>query len=296
MQSSLPARKRIGCPSEQSDDTLVVVSGRRKPVVIAYIDLPTQCWVRQPHAVTQAIRNALQVGATVINLTFTSEADASSWAKKLTEIDELAKFDSSCAGAVISWCSKEDAESYRFQHIDPPPAETYKWDAKGPLPMWSSPGIMLTFTERNSRSAEQPARKWSIITLALPQLPNRSRNRILEACHDAALESDPDSILIGGNFNGSVFTLDRLQLENVAGKISSDMNVSANGHLHVVWWCDTRRGDLEDRLQERDGPYTLVFDHNPSSAETPAEPPAEPKAEPPKKVRRRSHERYSTQR
>ena len=106
MQSSLPARKRIGCPSEQSDDTLVVVSGRRKPVVIAYIDLPTQCWVRQPHAVTQAIRNALQVGATVINLTFNSEADASSWAKKLTEINELAKFDSSCAGAVISWCSK----------------------------------------------------------------------------------------------------------------------------------------------------------------------------------------------
>ena len=146
---------------------------------------------------------------------------------------------------------------------------------------------MLTFTERKSRSAEQPARKWSIITLALPQLPNRSRNRISEACHDAALESDPDSILIGGNFNGSVFTLDRLQLENVAGKISSDMNVSANGHLHVVWWCDTRRGDLEDRLQERDGPYTLVFDHNPSSAETPAEPPAEPKAEPPKKVRLR---------
>ena len=157
---------------------------------------------------------------------------------------------------------------------------------------------MLTFTERNSRSAEQPALKWSIITLALPTLPNRSRNRILEACHQAAIESDPDAILIGGNFNGShVFPLDRLALENVACKMASDMKVSANGHLHVLWWRDTRRVDLEEpRLQERDGPYTLVFDHNPSSAETPAEPPAEPKAEPPKKVRRRSHERYSTQR
>jgi hypothetical protein len=287
MQSSLPARKRRACSSEQSDDTPVVVSGRRKPIVIAYIDLPTRCWCRQPHAVPQAITNALQVGATVINLTFNNEADASSWAKKLTEMDELAKFDSSCAGAVISWCSKEDVESYRFEHIDPPPAESYRWDANGVLPMWSSPSIMLTFTERNSRSAEQPALKWSIITLALPTLPNRSRNRILEACHQAAIESDPDAILIGGNFHGNVFPLDRLALENVACKIASDMKVSANGHLHVVWWCDTRRGDLEDRLQERDGPYTLVFDHNPSSAETPAEPPAEPKAEPPKKVRLR---------
>jgi len=74
--------------------------------------------------------------------------------------------------------------------------------------------------------------------------------------------------------------------------MSSDMNLSDNGHLHVLWWRDTRRVDLEEpRLQERDGPYTLVFEPSSaetSSAETPVEPPAEPKAEPPKKVRRRS--------
>ena len=53
-----------------------MVGKRKEHPSVAYIDCPRRCWARSPRAVKNAIQNARDVGANVINLTFDSQADA----------------------------------------------------------------------------------------------------------------------------------------------------------------------------------------------------------------------------
>ena len=83
---------------------------RKKPIVIAYIDCPRPCWCHSTQVVPQAINNALEVGATVINLTFNNEADAKTWTPEIAKTKGLVSFACHSTGAVMSWYSMDDLE------------------------------------------------------------------------------------------------------------------------------------------------------------------------------------------
>ena len=235
-----------------SADIECPINSHRLPTQVAYIECPTNCWRLNPDVVREAIEHVLEIGATIINITFNNAATARSWRGEISQIQGLQNFHFCFSGAVMSWYSRVALEVYEWREVD---SEN------------CSPSPMLILTEL-PRSAEQHAFRWTIVTVSLPAMPTIIRNRMLEWIHEEATRSNSDAVLIGGRFSGT-----KLWFENQAGKRDSRLRVSANQDLCVLSSCPTDCA-IECNALERykDGPYTLLFELVPSTAEPAARP------------------------
>ena len=224
-------------------------SAARPASLVAYIDCPRYCWYRSPTLVSQAIQNAVEVGATIINLTVDRGTDAKALFGNVSTVLEAAwGGEVSCVsvGAVMSFYAGVHWDLLDKQEIDPECA---------------CPALMLTLRERQSLGLQM-----SVVTVSLPSFPTRVRDRLLHAYVDKAIQSKSHTVLIGGVFDNTSAPL--LWLENRVSKLAFDIAMSSNENLCVLPWCTT--GSITCITLDATGPYALVIGHEPSSAEPPA--------------------------
>ena len=142
-------------------------------------------------------------------------------------------------------------------------------------PECRSPALMVTFRERQS-----PGLQMTVVTLSLPSLPITARDRLLQTYVDKAVQTNSHRVIIGGVFNAVAETtlVNRhwsirrllLWLENRVSKLAFDIAVSSNESLCVLPWCTT--GSMKCNALDSAGPYALVIEHEPESAEQPVAP------------------------
>ena len=224
-------------------------SAARPASLVAYIDCPRHCWYRSPTLVSQAIQNAVEVGATIINVTVDRGTDAKALFGNVSTVLEAAwgeEVSSVSVGAVMSFYAGVHWDLLDKQEIDPECA---------------CPALMLTLRERQSLGLQM-----SVVTVSLPSFPTRVRDRLLHAYVDKAIQSKSHTVLIGGVFDNISAPL--LWLENRVSKLAFDIAMSSNENLCVLPWCTT--GSITCITLDATGPYALVIGHEPSSAEPPA--------------------------
>ena len=186
------------------------------------------------------------MGATIINVTVDREPDAKALFRNVSSVLEAAwgeGFSSVSVGAVMSFYARVHWDLLDSQEIDPERA---------------SPALMLTLRERQS-----PGLQMSVVTVSLPPFPTRVRDRLLHAYVDKAVQSKSHTVIIGGVFSDISAPL--LWLENRVGKLAFDIAVSSNENLCVLPWCTT--GSIKCMALDATGPYALVLEHEPNSAE-----------------------------
>ena len=239
-------------------------SAERPVPKVAYIDCPRESWHRSPEAIlSKAIKHAVDVGATIINLTFDRETDVSGQlsvanlaVRKVFSVltdawggpPGLHK-----AGAVLSLFATAHWDLLVSEECDPEGA---------------CPALILTLRERDPMGQlASPGLQLSIVTLAWPySLAPRAKDRLLEAYKHKVVERKSDGVLIGGVFgrlDGS-----KLWLENRAAKLDFDIRLESNESLCALSWCTT--GEMRSSALDSTGPYALVMEYMPSSAERPA--------------------------
>ena len=244
-------RKTPECRSAEQPARPVACNGsaERPASVVAYIDCPRQCWHRSPILVSRAVQNAVDVGATIINVTVDREIDAKVLFGNIYGILEAAwgeEFSSVSAGAVMSFYEKKHWEFLDSEEIDPE---------------FNLPALMLTLRERQS-----PGLQMSVVTLYLPTLPKTTRDRLARTYIDKAVETKSHRIIIGGVFD-AVANTNRtlLWLENHINKLAMNIGVTSNESLCVLPWCTT--GSMKCTTLDTKGPYAMVIEHEPNSAE-----------------------------
>ena len=238
-------------------------SAGRPASSVAYIDCPRPCWIRSLTPIEKAIENAIGVGATIINVTIDREADADVLYRTISRVLQVLWGDAFCAesvGTVMSFYTLAHWELLERKDIDPE---------------WMSPALLLTFRERQS-----PGLQMTVVTLSLPSLPITARDRLLQTYVDKAVQTNSHRVIIGGVFNAvAETTLENrhwiirrllLWLENRVSKLAFDIAVSSNESLCVLPWCTT--GSMKCNALDSAGPYALVIEHEPESAEQPVAP------------------------
>ena len=159
----------------------------------------------------QAVRNAIEVGADIINISFsrTASRDATDTiAKILPELTSIfdGEWVSSCAqpayscrtvGSVMSFFSNSRANLLSEAFLDPEEG---------------LPAILLTFSA--------PERHLCTITTSLPTLPRTTRARLLKAYASAAANTKAETILIGGACADAV-----LFMENQTAKLTVEATI-----------------------------------------------------------------------
>ena len=183
-----------------------------------------------------AIENAVQIGSTIINLIFDSEADKLIGGVRCLRLEDRwsKMFETASAGAVLSLYS---TDSWR----DPV--------SRIPGHRHCAPCLMLTFSSRAFQDFQL-----SVITVAFPPVPSSVRGHFLDVCVDEAIQSKSDAVVLGGFFNGSM-----LWLENRVCKFELDITISTNALLCVLPWC--ARGSMKCIALDSRGPHTLVIEH-----------------------------------
>ena len=101
---------------------------------------------------------------------------------------------------------------------------------------------------------------------------------MLKAYIDKAVKSESHTFLIGGVFirpgvaphaRSLLWLENRMaQLRHTVGSRWFDIRATSSEHLCVLPWCAT--GSMKCIALDATGPYILVFEHEPSSAERPA--------------------------
>ena len=208
---------------------------------VAYITCPAEAQDfnidRNRYVFMNAVTNAIDAGADMINISLGTKADISVILPELTST-----FDAKWTGSV-----GQPAYSYRRIGL----VMSFFSDSCGALvcykildPEGFLPAILLTFSA--------PAGILCAITTALPVLPSRTRERLLNDYARAASDTKPETILIGGVFADRV-----IFWENQVTKLDVDFEWFANDNL-----CLLAHGpDLTFPRcfsLDTDGPYSLM--------------------------------------
>ena len=171
----------------------------------------------------QGVRNAIEAGATIINISFEMTSADNIRQHILIElgtaIDDAEWLSSvgqpaySCrkVGSVMS-LFKNDVSNVVFETLDP---------EKG------LPAILLTFSV--------PGGRICTITTSFPPLPRRTRARLLEFYTNAASSTKADTILIGGAFADAI-----LFIENQVAQLDLDFELYTNADLCLLADCSHR--------------------------------------------------------
>ena len=197
---------------------------------------------RDLRALLKAVRNALEAGATIVNIAF-----ATSIARDLVDQDAIlpelrSVFDATWTGSVgqpayvvrnrgsvMSFFSCSGATLLSEEILDP----------EGGLP-----ALMLTFSA--------PEGGLCMIISSVPDLPTRAKARILKCYVDAAADTQAKNILIGGRWQGCP-----LYMENIVAKEQMPFEFFSNERLcllaHAPDYAPVRCFPLNT-----DGPYSFM--------------------------------------
>ena len=165
---------------------------------------------RDRRALMKAVGNALEAGANIINIAFprTAKGDLVDTDTILPEI--LSKLDGMwdhrSAGSLMSFFSTSGLTTLSEAILD----------SEGSLP-----AIMLTLGA--------PTGVLCTINVSVPNLPSRTRGRLLGDLANAAEDTQAGNILIGGSWSDSV-----LVMENQVANLSSEFHLFANAHLYLL--------------------------------------------------------------
>ena len=95
----------------------------------------------------------------------------------------------------------------------------------------------------------RPGLQLSVVTVSLPTLPTRVKDRLLKAYIDKAVKSESHTFLIGGVFirpgvaphaRSLLWLENRMaQLRHTVGSRWFDIRVTSSEHLCVLPWCAT---------------------------------------------------------
>ena len=239
-------RKDSQCRSAARRASPECDSAAELPSMVAYMDCPRNRWRHAPELLSQTIQYAVEVGATILNVTVDRQTDEAIVFCTMSSALGNAWL-AVRAGTVMSFYKAERWQLLNRQTIDPENV---------------CPALMLTLCERQS-----PGTQMSVVTVSLPTLPTRGKDRLLQAYVDEATQTKSHAVVIGGIFNPNEAPL--LWLENRVNKLDFDIEVSSNEKLCVLPWCTT--GSMKCIKLDGTGPHALVIEHQPNSAERPAE-------------------------
>ena len=216
-----------------------------------------QDFARNPdrRALLQAVRNALEAGANIINIAF-SMASSKHLVDTGTILQELqSEFDA-------TWSSSVEQPAYSLRRVGS--VMSFFSASCGTLlseevldPENQLPALMLTFSA--------PQGLLCTITTSLPALPQRARARMLNCYADAAVNTKAETILIGGSCHTGV-----IFMENLVAHLNLPFQLFTNQHLCLL----THTPDCSPMTcfpADTDGPYSFMATwDNSCSVEQPA--------------------------
>ena len=216
----------------------------------------------------QGVRNAIEAGATIINISF-----------EMTSADNIRQHILIELGTAIDdaeWLSSVGQPAYSCRKVGSV-MSLYKNDVSNVVfetldPEKGLPAILLTFSV--------PGGRICTITTSFPPLPKRTRARLLELYTNAASSTKADTILIGGTFADAI-----LFIENQVTQLDLAFEIYTNADLGLLANCchgfstqcvalDTEQPfsfmaivERTNNLSEQSNPITNRVDVNDSAAQ-----------------------------
>ena len=223
--------------AEQS--TTSVVETQSVAFITSAVDFATN---RDLKALLQAVRHALEAGATIVNIAF-----GASPVKDVVDSDatlhELRKvFDAEWTGSVgqPAYVVRLIGSVMSFFLCAGPTLE----DETILDPEFGIPALMLTFSAPEGRSC--------IINSSLPSLPQTAKERIVKYYVKAAADTQAKNILIGGHWQGNP-----LFMENVVNKQKIRVKFLTNGFLCLLTHAPSC-APVNCFSLDTDGPYSFM--------------------------------------
>ena len=243
-----PATKRARAPSSVQAVAFITCAENAQ-------DFATN---RDRHNLLQAVRNALDSGAMIINIAFSRAVskDRVDTGCILPELQQL--FDE-------VWKNTVGQAAYSFRRCGS--VMSFFTDAGGAVlsekcldPEGCLPALMLTF--------DAPQGPLCIVNASVANIPTRTRMRLLKYYVDAAEKTDCESILIGGEWQDTEFQI--LFMENQVTKMDVEFQLFTDANLCLLTHSPHNR-PVECFALDTDGPYSFmcIWNRNPS-----VEPPA----------------------